>query len=68
MRHCAQLKALENWALTTDRHQRIRLVMTGFSFLFALCCIILTNLAALAGTASRQAMVAWSLVTVAGFA
>ncbi len=68
MRHCAQLKALKDWALTTDRHQRIRLVMTGFSFLFALCCIVLTNLAALAGTASRQAMVAWSLVTVAGFA
>ncbi len=68
MRYHAHLKALENWVLTTDRHQRIRLVMSGFSFLFALCCIVLTNLAARAGTASGQTMIAWSLITVAGFA
>ena len=68
MRYHAHLKALENWVLTTDRHQRIRLVMSGFSFLFALCCIVLTNLAARAGTASGQTMLAWSLITVAGFA
>lgn len=66
MPHCARSKALEKWVLTTDRHQRIRMVMSGFAFLVALCSIVLINLAALAGTASAHWMLAWSLLTGAG--
>lgn len=67
MRHCARCKALENWVLTTDRHQRIRMVMSGFAFLVALCSIVLINLAAMTGTAGTHWMLAWSLLTGTGF-
>ena len=46
----ALCKSLKKWVLTTDRAQRNRMAMTGISVLIALCCIVVINLAALAGT------------------
>lgn len=67
MRDIARFKALEKWVLTTDRHQRIRMVMTVISALIALCCIVIINLAARAGTTPVHWMLVWSLVTCTGF-
>ena len=63
----ALCKSLKKWVLTTDRAQRNRMAMTGISVLIALCCIVVINLAALAGTTPAHWMRTWSLVTCAGF-
>ena len=67
MRVCAHFNTLKKWVLTTDRHQRTRMVMTGVSVLIALCCIVIVNLAAIAGTTPMHWILVWSLVTCTGF-
>ena len=67
MHESARFTALKNWVLTTDRHQRIRMVMTGSAAVIALGCIAITNLAAVAGSTPAGWMLVWSLVTCMGF-
>lgn len=67
MHESARFTALKNWVLTTDRHQSIRMVMTGSAAVIAAGCIAITNLAAVAGSTPAGWMLVWSLVTCMGF-
>ena len=66
MRYCARVNTLEKWVLTTDRHQRIRMVMAVISALIGLSCVAIVNLMATAGTTPVHWMRVWSLVTGIG--
>lgn len=66
MLHRARCQALENWALTTDPHQRIRLAMAGFACLLMLCCVLLVNLMAIAGLARLDWVGWWSMFAAGG--
>lgn len=62
----ARFQGLVNLLLTTDPHQRIRLVMAGFSWLLTLCSALILNLMATAGLARPDWMCWWSVFAVAG--
>ena len=62
----ARFQALVNLLLTTDPHQRIRLVMAGFACLLMLCCVLIVNLMAAAGLARPQWVAWWSVFSVGG--
>ena len=66
MLHCARFRALQNWALTTNPHQRIRLVMSGFACLLMLFCVFVVDLMAVAGLARLDWVAWWSVFSVGG--
>ena len=66
MLRSARLKALQNWVFTTDRHQRIRLVMAGFSCLLTLCGVLIVKLMANAGLARHDWVSWWGALAVTG--
>ena len=59
-------KALLNCFLTTDPHQRIRMMMAGFASLVLLCCAALMNLLAEAGIMRTDWTLWWTLEMGAG--
>lgn len=66
MLHRARFRALQNWALTTHPHQRIRLVMSGFACLLMLFCVFVVDLMAVAGLARLDWVACWSVFSVGG--
>ncbi|WP_084153939.1 GGDEF domain-containing protein [Simplicispira psychrophila] len=60
-------KALMDCFLTTDRHQRIRMMMAGFASLVMLCCAAIMNLLAQAGLMRIDWTLWWTLATGTGF-
>lgn len=64
----ARAKALTDWLLTTDPHQRIRIAMAGFASMLMLCCAAIVNLMAMAGLARQDWVGWWTAFTVTGLA
>ncbi|NMM90228.1 hypothetical protein B2J88_38860 [Rhodococcus sp. SRB_17] len=59
-------KALTDWLLTTDPHQRIRMAMAGSAGLLVLGCMVLMNLMAMAGLMRQDWTIWWTLATGCG--
>ena len=66
MSHGARCKALADWILTTDPHQRIRMAMAGFSSLMMTVSAIIVVSLTLAGYGRKDWALWWGLFTGMG--
>lgn len=62
----ARCKALADWLLTTDPHQRIRMAMAGFAALTMTACAIIVVSLTLSGYGRKDWMGWWALFTGTG--
>ena len=66
MPHGARCKALADWLLTTDPHQRIRMAMAGFASLMMTASAIIVVSLTLAGYGRKDWALWWGLFTGTG--
>lgn len=66
MHRSVHLQALQNWVLSTDPHQRIRMFMASVACLLLFCCVLIVNLIAAAGLARTDWVHWWSAFSMAG--
>ncbi len=66
MPHGARCKALADWLLTTDPHQRIRMAMAGFASLMMTVSAIIVVSLTLAGYGRKDWALWWGLFTGTG--
>ena len=62
------IKTVVDYFLTTNPHQRIRMMMAGFSSLIMLCCAAMMNVLAQTGIMRTDWTLWWTLATGAGCA